>query len=70
VHWLSFDEAPAHHLVDGGFNERRRDPLALSVPLAVVRNRFLMVADVGLDGPLEPNRFRLKEANQPGQLVS
>jgi hypothetical protein len=49
VHLLLFDKAPAHDLVDSRFDKRRADRFALPVPLAIVRYRFLVVANVGLE---------------------
>jgi hypothetical protein len=49
LHLLLLNEPPAHNLVDRGLNERSANRLALSVALAKIRDRFLVVADVGLE---------------------
>lgn len=46
MHLLLLDEASAYNLVNRRFDERPRDRLALSVLLAEVRDRFLVVANV------------------------
>jgi Transposase zinc-binding domain len=46
VHLLLFDKAPTHNLVDRGFDKRRADRFPLPVPLTVVGDRFLIVANL------------------------
>ena len=47
-HLLLFHHSFAHHLVHHRFHERRRDPLSVPVPLAVVGNVLLIIPDVDL----------------------
>src|SRR5688500_9533853 len=43
VHLLFLDEPAAHHLINGGFDKRCADRLALPVSFAEVRNELLVV---------------------------
>ena len=47
MHLLLLDEPPAHHLIDRRFNEGRADRFSLPIPLTVVGDRFLVMADIG-----------------------
>ena len=47
LHLLLFGEALGNDLVDGGFHERRRDQLAVAMPLGIVRDHGRVVGDVG-----------------------
>ncbi len=67
VHLLPLDEASAHHLVDRRFDECRADRFTLPVPLAEIRDRFLIVANIGFEfrhAPRQLLRRRCMFANQ------
>ena len=49
LHLLLLDEAPAHHLIDRRFYERRADGFALPSALVEIGNELAVVADVGLE---------------------
>jgi hypothetical protein len=49
VHLLFLDESPAHHLVDGRFNEGRADRFSLPVALTVVSGWTPDCCNVGLE---------------------
>ena len=47
LHLLLLYEPAADDLVDGRFHERRADRFSLPIPLTVVGDRFLVMADIG-----------------------
>ena len=62
LHLLPFGEALADHEVDRGLDKRRGDPLAVAMPLSVVRDRAGIVGEVGAElgrGAREPLQARI-----------
>ena len=56
-HVLFLDQAFAQHVIDGGFNKRRRDRLPMAIAIAVIRDQAPIAFEIGLKFPRGPQQF-------------